>query len=108
MLKEKEITLDFTIRRATTADYPTLVAIGWRATADFGLSVADLEFADRMRTPATIAKRVVGITANNQIIGAAYYSQSAPKDDPRKFCIWLHVPPELQGHAIGKRLYALR
>lgn len=53
--------MDFTIRPATTADYPIIAAIGWRATADFGLSVADLEFADRMRTPATIAKRVVAV-----------------------------------------------
>lgn len=67
--------------------------------------MADLEFADRVRTPATIAKRVVAVTANNQIIGAAYYSQSAPKDDPQKFGIWLHVPPRLQGHGIGKELY---
>lgn len=97
--------MDFTIRPATAADYPTIVDIGWRATADFGLSVADLAFADSKRTPATIHRRVVAVTPNEQIIGTAYYSQSAPQADPQRFCLWLHVPPPLQGHGIGKALY---
>lgn len=98
--------IGFTIRPATPADYPTIVAIGWRATADFGLSIADLEFADSLRTAATIAKRVVAITTDSQIIGTAYYGQSAPAVDPQKFCLWLHVLPHFQGHGIGKGLYA--
>jgi len=98
--------LDFTIRPATTADYPTIVAIGWSATADFGLSVADLTFVDSVRTPVTIAKRVVAVTDDEQIVGTAYYAQSAPKDDPQRFCIWLHVRPQFQGCGIGKGLYA--
>ncbi|MEZ4734144.1 MAG: GNAT family N-acetyltransferase [Caldilineaceae bacterium] len=99
--------MDFTIRPATTADYPTIVAIGWSATPDFGLSVADLAFADSVCTPATIARRVVAVTDDDHIVGAAYYSQSAPKDDPQRFCIWLHVLPQFQGCGIGKGLYAL-
>lgn len=102
----EEVTLDFTIRPATAADYPIIVDIGWRATADYGLSVADLEFADKMHTSATIAKRVVAVTDDEQIVGTAYYAQSAPKDDPQRFCIWLHVLPQFQGCGIGKGLYA--
>lgn len=102
----EKVTLDYTIRPATTADYPTIVAIGWRATADFGLSVADLAFADSKHTPATISRRIVAVTPDEQIIGTAYYSQSAPTEEPQRFCLWLHVPPQWQGHGIGKELYA--
>ncbi len=98
--------MDFTIRPATPADYPAIVAIGWRATADFGLSVADLTFADSVRTPTTIANRVVVVTADDQIVGTAYCGQSAPAVDPQKFHLWLHVLPQFQGHGIGKGLYA--
>lgn len=98
--------MNFTIRPTTAADYPAIVEIGWRATADFGLSVADLAFADNKRTPATIRRRVVAVTPDKQIIGTAYYSQSAPVEDPQRFCLWLHVPPQWQGHGIGKGLYA--
>lgn len=105
LVLRKVIILNFTIRPATPADYPTIVAIGWSATADFGLSVADLAFADSVRTPATIAKRVVAVAADEQIVGTAYYAQSAPKEDPQKFCLWLHVSPQFQGQGIGKGLY---
>lgn len=98
--------MDYTIRPATAADYPAIVDIGWRATADFGLSVADLAFADGPRTPATIHRRVVAVTPDEQIIGTAYYGQSSPQTDAQRFCLWLHVPPHLQGHGIGKGLYA--
>ncbi|MEZ4870032.1 MAG: GNAT family N-acetyltransferase [Caldilineaceae bacterium] len=94
------------IRSATPADYPTIVDVGWRATADYGLTVADLHFGDQQRSVTTIAGKLVAVTATQEIIGAASYAQSAPAEDPNRFNIWLHVLPQHQGEGIGKRLYA--
>lgn len=98
--------MNITIRSATTADYPALIAVGWQATADFGLTVANLHFADQRRRPNTIAGRLVAVAPIGEIIGTASYSQSAPEADPSKFNVWFHVLPQRQGVGIGKRLYA--
>ncbi|MEZ4681532.1 MAG: GNAT family N-acetyltransferase [Caldilineaceae bacterium] len=96
--------MDITIRRATATDYSAIVAVGWQATADFGLTVEDLHFADQQRRP-TIAGRLVAVTPAGEIIGTASYGQSAPAADPGKFNVWFHVLPHRQGEEIGKRLY---
>lgn len=93
------------IRLATPTDYPAIVDVGWRATADYGLTVADLRFAEQQRAADTVAGRFVAVTPDQQIIGAASYAQSAPKDEPRRFNVWFHVLPQYQGQDIGKRLY---
>jgi GNAT superfamily N-acetyltransferase len=99
------IALDFTIRAATEKDYPTIVSIGRSATSDYVQSVEDLQFWDKARASSTISGKLVAVASDNQIIGTASYAQSAPEDDPRKFNIWIFVPPHLQGNTIGKSLY---
>ncbi|MEZ4712822.1 MAG: GNAT family N-acetyltransferase [Caldilineaceae bacterium] len=93
------------IRPATPADYPAIVDVGWRATADFGLTMADLLYGDQQRAVDAVASRLVAVTLKQEIIGAASYGQSTPADDPRRFNVWFHVLPEYQGQGIGKQLY---
>ncbi|MCB9157043.1 MAG: hypothetical protein H6645_08000 [Caldilineaceae bacterium] len=45
------------MRAATPTDYPAIVDVGWRATADYGLTVADLRFAEQQRAADTVAGR---------------------------------------------------
>lgn len=97
--------LHFTIRKADRDDYPDIVTIGRGATADYGLTVEDLDHGDRTRRPDTISAKLVAVDASNQIIGVSTYGQSAPEKDPGKYNVWVFVPPHLQGKAIGKRLY---
>ena len=98
--------MNISIRTAIPADYPTIVDIGWRATADCGLTVADLQFGDQQRASSTIAGKFVAVTPEQEIVGTASYAQSAPIDDPQRFNVWFHVLPAWQGRGIGQALYA--
>lgn len=98
--------MEFTIRLATQADYPQMVAIGRNATADYVKSVDDLVLSDQARSTNIVARKLVAEAANHLLVGMATYSQSAPADDPHQFNVWFFVPPALQGNGIGKRLYA--
>ena len=98
--------MEFSIRPATKADYPQIVAIGRSATADYVQSVADLEMGDQTRPSDVVARKLVAESASKQLVGVATYAQSAPADDPQRFNVWFFIPPHVQGNGIGKRLYA--
>lgn len=99
-----------TIRPATPADYPALVAIQHRALAApdgtpiLPLSVDDLEQYDREREPHIRLGRWVA-AMDGQIAGWAEHDQTAHRYHPRKFWLDGYVDPAFQGRGLGAALY---
>jgi ribosomal protein S18 acetylase RimI-like enzyme len=99
-----------TIRAATPADYPVLVALQHRALAEpdgtpiLPLSVDDLEQYDREREPHIRLDRWVA-EVDGSIAGWAEHDQTAYRYHPRKFWLDAYVDPAFQRRGIGAALY---
>lgn len=97
-------TVSFTIRPATTTDYPAIAAVAMAALPGTMTRAEDIAESDSHLAPHCKAGRYVAEIAG-KVVGVGEYVQYEGRYHPQKFNIRLFVHPSHQGQGIGTGLY---
>ncbi|PKN92423.1 MAG: hypothetical protein CVU44_14900 [Chloroflexi bacterium HGW-Chloroflexi-6] len=88
----------------TPAHYSGIATLYNSLDPQLHISASDFTEGDRLRDPKFKTQRWIAIE-KDEIVGAAYYTQSNWFAHPQKFMIWVGVHPSHQRSGIGSALY---